>query len=292
MEILYLHEFAVLAELCNYQEAAEVLHVSQSALSKHIQKLEEELDAELFDRSARTVVLSKYGEVFLAYAKSITDLREQALRDLQKLRVQDAGRIVVAYPPALERYGIVEFLAGFRQTHPELVVEPVLSVDPVGAIRAGRCDFAFTQEDLSVFGDLEGLLYLEDYPVAVLPEGHPLASADTIVMAQLEKERFILHNRARESTTVPQMTLLKLCEAAGFSPDIALSASFSSTIVSLVRQGVGVAVIQRIQIPQDSEGISLVRIETEISTDIRIIYPKGFRRNPARTAFLSYSQSR
>ena len=43
MDIQYLCEFVVLAELCNYQEAAEALHVSQSALSKHIQKLEEGL---------------------------------------------------------------------------------------------------------------------------------------------------------------------------------------------------------------------------------------------------------
>lgn len=292
MDTQHLHEFVVLAELCNYQEAAEVLHVSQSALSKHIQKLEEELDVELFERTARSVVLSKYGESFWEYAKQITELRETAWRELQKIRVQDDHRLVVAYPPALERYGLIELLVEFRQAYPEYVVETVLSVDPVGAIRAGRCDFAFAQEDLSQTGDITAILYQEDYPVVVLPATHPLATKQSVAMEQLCGERFILHNRANESTTVPQMTLMKLCEAADFSPDIALSASFSSTIVSLVSQGLGIAVMQRAQIPSESAGIVLVRIQTEISADIQLVCLKTARQSPVRTAFLRHVQGR
>lgn len=288
MEIQYLREFEVLAELCNYQEAAEELHVSQSALSKHIQKLEEELDEALFVRSARTVTLSKYGAVFLEYVRQITALQKEALRQMQQLRAEDTERLVIACPPALERYGLAELMADFHRLHPETTVESIWSVDPVGALRARRCDFAFAQVDLRDIPDISGVLYLEDYPVAVLPEHHALADADTVSMELLKDERFILHNRAEESTTVPQATLVKLCEAAGFTPKIAMSANFSSTIVSLVSQGLGITVMQRLQVPSNCGNVVCKRIQTDISTDIQLIYLKSARPTAIRTEFLQY----
>lgn len=65
MEIEYICEFVVLAETCNYMEAADRLFVSQSALSRHIKALEEDLQVQLFDRSTRKVSLSPFGSLFL-----------------------------------------------------------------------------------------------------------------------------------------------------------------------------------------------------------------------------------
>lgn len=288
MDTQYLHEFIVLAELCNFQEAAERLHVSQSALSKHIQKLERELDEPLFERSARAVTLSKYGAAFLDYARQITALGEEARRHLHKIRTADSQRLVVACPPALERYGLVELLAEFRRLYPDTRVESISSIDPISALRAGRCGFAFVQADLRDAPDIGSVLYQKDYPVAVLPPKHPLASEQTLTMEQLKHERFILYNRAQESTTVPQSTLIKLCAAAGFEPNIAMSASFSSTIVSLVSQGLGISVMQRLQVPENAGQVALVRIETTLSTDIQLIYRKSEHPAPVWVAFAKY----
>ena len=290
METQYLHEFVILAEQCNYQEAAEMLHVSQSALSKHIQKLEEELGEELFERSARSITLSRYGSVFLDYARQISELREEALRQIQKVRAADACRLVVAWPPALERYGLVELLTGFQRQYPDYEVHRILSVDPVGALRAGRCDFAFAQADTSRSPDLSCVLYQEDYPVAVLPEAHPLAAEEAVRMEQLKSEKFILHVRAEESTTVPEATLKQLCASAGFEPVITMSAGFSSTIVSLVSQGLGISVMQRSQVPQNEGHVALVRIATPLSTDIKLLCLRSSRPLAVRSDFIRFVQ--
>lgn len=183
---------------------------------------------------------------------------------------------------------MVELLAEFHRLHPNTEVECIRSIDPVGALRAGRCSFAFVQADLSDALDIDSELYQADYPVAVLPENHPLASAEILTMEQLKKEKFILHNRADESTTVPQTTLTRLCAAAGFEPNIAMSASFSSTIVSLVHQGLGISVMQRLQVPSNADHVALVQIKTAISTDIRLIYLKSAPRTGTRSAFIEY----
>lgn len=65
MEIKYLSEFVTLAKTKNYMEAADILYISQSSLSKHIQSIERELGVTLFDRSTRRVKLSADGNLLL-----------------------------------------------------------------------------------------------------------------------------------------------------------------------------------------------------------------------------------
>lgn len=64
MEISILVEFAKLVETCNFQETADQMNISQSALAKHIHKMEEELNVTLFDRSQRSIQLNEFGQRF------------------------------------------------------------------------------------------------------------------------------------------------------------------------------------------------------------------------------------
>jgi len=77
MEINYLKEFVILSQTGNFLEAADVLYSSQSALSKHIKRMEKELGVPLFDRTTRKVSISKYGQLLLPYAKQIVELQEK-----------------------------------------------------------------------------------------------------------------------------------------------------------------------------------------------------------------------
>ena len=77
MEINYLKEFVVLAQTGNFMEAADILYVSQSTLSKHIKSMELELGVPLFDRTTRKVTISKFGELLLPYAQQIAELQDK-----------------------------------------------------------------------------------------------------------------------------------------------------------------------------------------------------------------------
>ena len=74
MDISYLSEFVVLSEELNYSRAAERLHISQPALSNHVQALEEELGVKLFDRTRRHVALTQEGRLLMGEAQQITKL--------------------------------------------------------------------------------------------------------------------------------------------------------------------------------------------------------------------------
>ena len=83
MEINYLKEFVVLAQTGNFMEAAELLYVSQSTLSKHIKSIEVELGVSLFDRTTRKVTISKFGQLLLPYAQQISELQEMYISALR-----------------------------------------------------------------------------------------------------------------------------------------------------------------------------------------------------------------
>ena len=77
MDIDYIHEFVVLADTGNYMEAADKLFLTQSSLTRHIQKLEADLGVLLFDRSTRHIELNKYGNLFMPYARQISQLQKE-----------------------------------------------------------------------------------------------------------------------------------------------------------------------------------------------------------------------
>lgn len=74
MEISILEEFVSLVETNSFQETAFKLNISQSSLTKHIQKLESELGVSLFDRSARMIRMNEYSNILYPYAKRMLEV--------------------------------------------------------------------------------------------------------------------------------------------------------------------------------------------------------------------------
>ena len=106
MEINYLKEFVVLAQTGNFMEAAEMLYVSQSTLSKHIKSIEVELGVSLFDRTTRKVTISKYGQLLLPYAQQIAELQEMYISALRTSLENEQETLTLGRHP---RAGAVQY---------------------------------------------------------------------------------------------------------------------------------------------------------------------------------------
>ncbi len=85
MDISYIREFMVLSETCNYQSASEQLYLTNSTLSKHIQKMEAELGTPLFERSTRKITLTNEGKIFQQKCAQILELYDEALTQMKKI---------------------------------------------------------------------------------------------------------------------------------------------------------------------------------------------------------------
>lgn len=286
MDIKQLNEFRVLAEICNFQEAAEELYISLSSLSKHISKLEEELGVSLFDRTTRKVTLTEYGTVVYDYAKQIVNSYNDCTRALKDLKQDHSLRLSVSFPPILTQYRLLEALIDFMHKNPDIEVTMTEHINPRELLQAKKCDVAFHTE----YGEMHtenSSLYMEaDTLVAVLPASHPLAGEEFIRIDQLKDEKFIIKH---DTSSVLSRILIKLCNEAGFEPKIAHTVKYSSAMVRMVSEGLGVAVMNYSHIP-DSEKykIGIVEIQPIVPFNIYLLYSNERRNSAALKAFRNY----
>jgi len=289
MEDQLLREFLDLASTCNYQDTAENMSVSASALSKHIQKMEQELGVPLFDRSTRTVSLNNYGAILQEYAAQIIALTDRYQADIENARKIEASQLNIAFLPMLGRFGVLEALTAFNREHPEITLNIVESNNPEEHLLDGKFSFVFVDAYGPKDSQITKLLYQRDHLVAVFPEGHPLAGRESVTLEDLRDENFLLQVRPDGLHTITSKNFLTLCEKAGFTPKVSQTSRHISTIARLVAGGRGVAILFSSEIlDENNSRCAVVDITPEIPFDMYVSYAHNLIRTETGRTFLRY----
>jgi DNA-binding transcriptional LysR family regulator len=178
-----LRYFLAVADTGTFTAAAEVLHVSQPALSQQIKKLESELGFALFERGIRRVTLTPHGKELISSARQVADAA-QAYRSHARGLAGGTQELSIGYRAAHESTRAV--LDAFRAERPDITV--TLRQYPIAAthagLDAGEVDLAVLRLPVVLTGLHTLTLYTEPR-VALLPSGHPLASRTRIHLADL-----------------------------------------------------------------------------------------------------------
>lgn len=267
MELIFVREFAVLAETCNFQIAADSLSMSQSALSKHIQKLEEELNVQLFDRSKKTVTLNENGQIFLKYARELCRTYDECERALAAKKSIIKNSLNISFIRILGQYDLMEQLTDYSVLHPEIQVSIFeTNGDQIKArLSSGECDFIFTAKaDEIDRKEYEVMFYCEDHITVVMPKGHHLAGRDIISINDLRNEKFIEHN-----TSLEHKIFKDLCRDYDLEPNIVASVTSSSTVLHMISEGIGISVMSS-GCSDQYANYDLVRAELEPKTAFNI----------------------
>lgn len=246
MELRHLRYFRAVAEERHFGRAAVRLHMAQPPLSQQVRQLEDELGVQLLRRSTRRVDLTPAGEAYLARVRSILDAVDAAGEEAQRIGSGLEGRLVVGCVGSAT-YSLLPALArALREELPGIDFAfrgEMLSPDQVVALRDGSIDLAL----LRPLGDPEGhadlawhVLRRERYVVA-LPEGHRLAGRSRVRMADLRDEGLVVHSGRGRSAM--HDVVVGLCRDAGFEPTIRHEVAETSTLVTFVAAGLGVAVV-------------------------------------------------
>lgn len=199
MRIDYLREFIALAGCLNYKAAAAQMHLSQSALSKHITALEDDLGGTLFARNTHSVALTTGGEDFLEYAQTIVSTYDNARK---MFRRASANRSQLLVGGLIESPGEFSLLA--RTTDLLQGKDPTRTVHflpstavPVNAqVQSGAIDCAITSYEPSVL-EAEGASSLAYIPIARMPfhaivaANHPFADRESISVSDLEGQSLV-----------------------------------------------------------------------------------------------------
>ncbi|AVJ27477.1 LysR family transcriptional regulator [Achromobacter spanius] len=234
----------VLGRTLNFRQAAGQLHLSQSALSTQIQRIEDALGVRLFDRTTRTVRLTAAGEVFLQQAATLQAAFRDAIAAVGSISSAEQGQVSVAALPSLAARLLPRVLMAYRQAHPHvaLKVRDTLSGPAFDLVRAGEVDFALTAADPQ-HADLHYVPLMSDSFILLIPEAHPLARAkgplrwaDT---AGAEHVSMVHPSSVRQYT---EWAFLQ--NRIRFAP--AFEAEHLTTIVAMVECGFGVAALPEI----------------------------------------------
>ncbi|HET8748506.1 MAG TPA: LysR substrate-binding domain-containing protein [Ramlibacter sp.] len=231
-----LEAFLALAQAQHFTRAAERCHLSQSAFSQKIARIERVAGVALFARSTRHVTLTPEGELFAEEIRRIQQDLQHALSHLNELATRRVGKVAVAALPSVAAVWMPQVIAGYRAQHPNIRIElfDALAAGGLALLREGRVDLAITAGgDLREFDVQE--LKCERFHL-VCPATHPLARKRSVALADLQGEEIV--HLARSSSVRQHL------EAAGVTARTgALEVEHLATVAGLVAQGLGVSVV-------------------------------------------------
>ena len=274
--------------------AASALHVTSSAVSQQIAKLESELGQSLLERNGRGVRVTDAAAALVAHTQRMLTLMENAEADFEAKRDSIFGRITVAAFPTAARGLAPQALRSLCDTYPQLTVELIEQEPPVSvpALVQGDVDLVVAQDWANVpLPPLEGLSkahLADDIADIALPANHPLAGQETIGLDDLRSERWITGGHTVSSVTDPNVPakwcdqwLVYTLRSRGHEPLIAHTVGEYATQIALVAAGLGVCVIPRLGRARLPRGVAIVGVEPPLR---RQVYALWRTANPRRRA--------
>lgn len=239
MDVRQLRYFIATAEEGHLGRAANRLHLSQPALSRQIQLMEQHFGAPLFTRTPKGVVLTQIGEMLLADARKVHHLFDQTLERAQRAARGELGTLDVgAFGTALFEY-VPRLLARHVSKHPEVALRlhHAPMEDLVVALRQGIVQVVFERRVLDE-PDIVARVATREPAYLAVCESHPLAVRGSVDLVALRGEPLI-HGRdiGRTRGTV------EFCREHGFEPNVVREVTDMTLGVVLVASGIGSCIV-------------------------------------------------
>lgn len=254
MELRLLHYFVTLAEELHFSRAAQRLCISQPPLSVAIKHLEEQLQAQLFERSSKGVRLTAAGEHLLVKARQLLALSHQVAQETRDVAHGTRGHLRLGFVGSSLYRGLPQALAQLQQSHPQVRVDMLEanSAEQVQRLQQMRLDVALVHSIKPPEGIASELIVAEPF-VVCLPQQHRLGVCTSIDLSALREERLILFSDLVSPTY--HQRIYEMCLAHGFAPEVRHEVRHWLSVISLVSLGQGVALV-----PAALERVGMPRI--------------------------------
>ena len=251
-DLRQLRYFVALAETLHFGRAAERLHITQPPLSRQIADLEASLGTALLVRNSRSVSLTPAGRSFYQHAREVLAALDLAVRASHAIARGDRGELRLSFTMCAAWNVLPRLLRHYRQGYPEVEVrlEEIVPRDLEQALTSGSVDLGISFPAAGA-SRLHYRRLLDEPLCAVLPADHPLAAHAEVAAPELAGEDFI----SFPASTAPALhaAVSGHCRQHGFAPRVRLETHLQQTIVNLVAEGLGVALVpdsmRRMQLP-------------------------------------------
>ncbi len=289
IDIRQMRYFVVLAETLHFGRAAERLHLSQPPLSRQIAALEKELGVRLLERHSRHATLTHAGRRFLEDSRSVLASFDQACRNARLAERGELGELAIGFMMHAAYTVLPSLARRFMASHPHVHIElrEVIPGSLTEAVLAGRFDAGIMFNAGPIRGLQTRTIHREPLCLAV-HSSHPLAGRALVSARNLDGEPLI----AAPAEVAPMLreAIVSYCRSGGVEPTVRLETQLQQTIVSLVAENVGIALVPQSMRKLGIAGVAFRALESAPMIEHVVAWRPG-NLNPALPPFLAEAGS-
>ena len=280
--------FIAVAEKSSFKAAAEGLFISQPALSRRVEKLEEGLQVRLFERTTRRVRLTDAGKQFLVHAQAVMAELALAVQGAEQRGVRRNEHITIASVPSVANHLLPLVIKDFARLRPNVRIKIIDESAQLvlSAVKHGEADFG-----LNFIGAQDAEIefkpiHVERYLVCV-PLLHPLASLQSIGWELLENEKMVSVSPSSGNRYLIDNAFAKTARR----PVIQYEVNHVAGALSLVAAGVGIAILPELALTNAVNLVGIPLTEPKTTRTLGLITRKGAKLHPIAVEFVDAFQS-
>src|SRR3984893_9166578 len=243
MEIRQIRSFLSIAETLHFGRTAEMIHLSQPALSLQIRALEDEIGVRLFERNRRKTVLTAAGIAFREEATGALLRLDQAVHKAKLAADGKLGTLRIGFISTAGNEIVPTIIRQFRELNAEVEfsLRNILTRDQIQMLEAGSLDIGFLRLPIGECPGLEVVTVHREPFVLVVPSSHKLARRKRVRLREASGQDFVMYER----TYAPGFhdLIFGMLRDAGIIPNVRQTAGEMPTLISLVDSGTGVAIL-------------------------------------------------
>ena len=240
MDLRQLEIIRAIADTGSFTAAGEKLHVSQSAISRQILLLEEELGEPVFHRIGRRIRITPAGESLLQLSHRVFRDLQETVTTISDKREALSGTMRLVGGMTVCLYVFPALLAEVRRVHPHLDLKVTVgsAERSIAMLRSGAGDLGMITLPVEAT-DLVSVPVLEEELLLVTYPAHPLAKKKSITAADLDKQEFVLF----EPGSITRRLVESFFAREGVEPEIIMETENVEIIKAMVRNGLGISII-------------------------------------------------
>jgi len=272
--------FRGVVEQGSFRGAADSIRITQSALSRRIEKLETALGVKLFDRTTRKVSLTNVGRAFLPQVERLLDDLDLALLSVGDGGALRTGTLTVACVPSAAYYFMPHAIRSFHAQYPKIKIKLIdASANEVSAaVTCGEADFGVSFAG-NLAPEVDFSLLMEERYVIACRHDHPLASQKSVTWAQAYQHDYITLDRSSGNRLVIDRAMPNL----QVGKESICEARHVTTVLGLIEAGLGLAAVPSIAMPVSPHPIlaSVALTEPEVVRQVGLLKRRGRTLTPA-----------
>jgi DNA-binding transcriptional LysR family regulator len=279
-----LQAFRAVVERGSFRKAAEAVSISQPALSRRIEKLEEALGVRLFERTTRSVTLTTVGRVFAQSAEQLLDDLDLALLSIRDVSSSRMAQVTIACVPSVAYYFLPSVISSYRRRFPRIKVKllDASANEVLSAVISGEADFGVSFMG-SQESEIDFKLLLQDRFVAACRRDHPLARKKRVTWDELYQYEYVAVDKTSGNRLLLDQALPKVSPRA---PSVC-ETRHVTTMLGLIEAGLGVAAVPSMAMPGRDHPIltSVPLVGPVVKRRVGIVRRRGRSLTPAAEAF-------